>query len=104
MDKNLIDALYVSYNEKFGVLSANSERMVTRVLGTDLTLVHDKREGKAYVLVPLTKNHTFKAHVSPKGKDAIEVDGKRFDSDIFFRKDGCQWIQMQSEEMLAMVI
>ena len=103
MDKNLMDVLYVRYDDKFGVLSANSERVVTRVLGTDLTLVYDKREGKTYVLVPLTKNHTFKVYVSPKGKDAIEVDGKVIKSDIFFRKDACQWIEVD-KETLSMVI
>ena len=99
MNNSLMDALYIEHNEKFGVLSANSERMVTRVLGTDLTLVHDKREGKAYVLVPLTKNHTFKAHVSPNGKDSIEVDGKVIKSDNFFRKDACQWIEIDKDTL-----
>ena len=28
----------------------------------------------------------------------------RFDSDIYFRKYGCQWIEMQSKEMLSMVV
>ena len=99
MNNSLMDALYIEHNEKFGVLSANSERVVTRVLGTDLTLVYDKIEGKTYVLVPLTKNHTFKAHVSPKGKDAIEVDGKVINSDNFFRKDACQWIEIDKDTL-----
>lgn len=93
MDKNLLDVLYIKHNEKFGVLSVEGEYVVTRVLNTDLTLVYDKREGKTYVLIPLTKKHTFKAHVNINGKDSIEVDGKLIKSDNFFRKDGCQWIE-----------
>lgn len=99
MDKNLKDALYVSYNEKFGVMSDNERETISHVLGTDLTLVLDKKDMAVYLLVPLTRNHNFEC----KGSHII-VDGKRFDSDIYFRKDGCQWIQMQSKNMLAMVI
>ena len=98
MDKNLKDALYVSYNDKFGVLSDDEDNTISHVLGTDLTLVLDKKDMAAYLLVPLTRNHNFEC----KGNYII-VDGKRFDSDIYFRKYGCQWIQMQSKEMLSMV-
>ena len=99
MDKNLMDALYVSYNDKFGVLDDNKRETISHVLGTDLTLVLNKENMEVYLLVPLTRNHNFEC----KGNYII-VDGKRFDSDIFFRKDACQWIQMQSKNMLAMVI
>lgn len=98
MDKNLMSALYVSYNEKIGVLCDSEDNTITRVIGTDLTLVLDKKDMAVYLLVPLTRNHKFEC----KGSHII-VDGKRFDSDIFFRKDACQWIQMQSKEMLSMV-
>lgn len=98
MDKNLMDALYVSYNEKFGVLSDDEHKTISHVLGTDLTLVLNKENIEVYLLVPLTRNHKFEY----KGNYII-VDGKQLDSDIFFRKDACQWIQMQSKEMLSMV-
>ena len=98
MDKDLMDAIYVSYNDKFGVLSDNERETISHVLGTDLTLVLDKKDMSVYLLVPLTRNHKYEY----KGNYII-VDGKRFDSDIYFRKDGCQWIQMQSKEMLSMV-
>ena len=98
MDKNLMSALYVSYNEKIGVLCDNEDNTISRVIGTDLTLVLDKKDMAVYLLVPLTRNHKFECNCSH-----IIVDGKRFDSDIFFRKDACQWIQMQSKEMLSMV-
>ena len=98
MDKNLKDVLYVEHNGKIGVLSSDERKVVSQVVGTDLTLVYDKKEGNTYLLIPLTRNHKFECKSSH-----IIVDGKRFDSDIFFRKDACQWIQMQSKEMLLMV-
>lgn len=98
MDKNLMDALYVEHNGRIGVLSSDGRKVVSQIIGTDLTLVYDKKEGDTYLLIPLTKNHKFEC----KGSHII-VDGKRFDSDIFFHKDACQWIQMQSKEMLSMV-
>lgn len=98
MNKDLMSALYVSYNEKVGVLCDDEDNTISIVLGTDLTLVLDKKDMAVYLLVPLTKAHKFEC----KGSHII-VDGKRFDSDIFFRKDACQWIQMQSKEMLSMV-
>lgn len=98
MDKNLMDNLYVRYDDKFGVLSDDKDNTISHILGTDLTLVLNKENMEVYLLVPLTRNHKFEC----KGNYII-VDGKRFDSGIFFRKNGCQWIQMQSEEMLSMV-
>lgn len=99
MDKKLMNALYVSCNEKFGVMSDNERETISHILGTDLTLVLNKENMVVYLLVPLTRNHKFDC----KGNYII-VDGKRFGSDIFFRKNGCQWIQIQSKNMLAMVI
>ena len=98
MDKNLMDALYVEHDGKIGVLSSDERETISHILGTDLTLVLNKENMEVYLLVPLTRNHKFEC----KGSHII-VDGKRFDSDIFFRKDACQWIQMQSKEMLSMV-
>ena len=89
-----MDALYMEHSEKVGVLTSNEREVVSQVIGTDLTLVYDRQEGKTYLLVPLTKNHTFKC----KG-DSIIVDGKRFDSEMFFRKDGAQWIEIDKETL-----
>lgn len=97
MDKNLKDALYVSYDEKIGVLCDDKDNTISHILGTDLTLVLDKKDMAVYLLVPLTRNHKFEC----KGSHII-VDGKRFNSDIFFRKDACQWIQID-KETLSMV-
>ena len=94
MDKNLMSALYVSYSEKIGVLCDDEDNTISRVIGTDLTLVLDKKDMAVYLLVPLTRNHKFEC----KGNHII-VDGKRFDSDIFFRKDACQWIQIDKETL-----
>ena len=99
MDKNLMDALYVEHDGRIGVLGSDEHKVVSHVVGTDLTIVYDKNEGNTYLLIPLNRNHKFEC----KGSHII-VDGKRFDSDIFFRKDACQWIQIQSKNMLAMVI
>ena len=97
MNNDLMSALYVSYNEKVGVLCDNEDNTISHVLGTDLTLVLDKKDMAVYLLVPLTQSHKFEC----KGSHII-VDGKRFDSDIFFRKNGCQWIQID-KETLSMV-
>ena len=94
MDKNLMSALYVSYSEKIGVLCDDEDNTISRVIGTDLTLVLDKKDMAVYLLVPLTRNHKFEC----KGNHII-VDGKRFDSDIFFRKDACQWIEIDKETL-----
>ena len=94
MNKDLMSALYVSYNEKVGVLCDDEDNTISIVLGTDLTLVLDKKDMAVYLLVPLTRNHKFEC----KGSHII-VDGKRFDSDIFFRKDGAQWIEIDKETL-----
>lgn len=97
MDKNLMDALYVEHDGKIGVLSSDERKVVSQVIGTDLTLVYDKKEGNTYLLIPLTKNHTFKC----KG-DVLEVDGKIIHGKVFFRKNACQWIEVD-EKMLSKV-
>lgn len=89
-----MDALYMEHNEKVGVLSANEREVVSQIIGTELTLVYDKQDGKTYLLVPLTKNHTFKCN-----GDSIVVDGKLLESDYYFRKDACQWIEMNEKTL-----
>ena len=97
MDKNLMSALYVEHDGRIGVLGSDEHKVVSHVVGTDLTIVYDKNEGNTYLLIPLNRNHKFEC----KGSHII-VDGKRFDSDIFFRKDACQWVQID-KETLSMV-
>ncbi len=92
MDENFLNVLYIEHTDKIGVLKDDKDERVSIIIGTDKTLVERKREGKTYLLVPLTKNHAFVC----KG-DSIDVDGERFDSDIFFRKDACQWIEIHKE-------
>ena len=89
MDKNLMDALYVEHDGKIGVLSSDEYKVVSQVIGTDLTLVYDKKEGNTYLLIPLTKNHTFKYN-----GDVSEVDGKIIPRFGVFRKDACQWVRV----------
>ena len=94
MDKNLMDALYVEHDGKIGVLSSDERKVVSQVIGTDLTIVYDKKEGNMYLLIPLTKNHTFKCN-----GDSLVVDGKIIPSKVFFRKDGAQWIEIDKETL-----
>ena len=97
MHENFLNVLYIEHTDKIGVLKNDKDERVSVILGTDKTLVERKREGKTYLLVPLTKNHTFVCN-----GDSIDVDGKRIKSEIFFRKDGAQWIEID-KEMLSMV-
>lgn len=92
MNKNLMDALYVEYDGRIGVLSSDEYKVVSQVIGTDLTLVYGKKEGNTYLLIPLTRNHTFKCN-----GDVLEVDGKLIPSKVFFRKDACQWVEVDKE-------
>lgn len=82
MDKNLLDVLYIKYSDKIGVLSDNGRKVVSHILGTDLTLVFDKVGQKTFLLVPLTKAHKIECHVSFDGSDSISVDGKVIKSAI----------------------
>lgn len=97
MNKNLMNALYVEHDGKIGVLSSDEHKVVSQVIGTDLTIVYDKKECNTYLLIPLTKNHKFEC----KG-DVLEVDGKIIPSKVFFRKDACQWVEI-AEETLSKV-
>lgn len=89
MDKNILNVLYIEHTDKIGVLSSDERKVVSQVIGTDLTLVYDKKDGNTYLLIPLTKNHKFEC----KG-DILNVDGKIIPSKVFFRKDACQWVRV----------
>ena len=84
-----MNVLYIEHTDKIGVLKDDKDERVSIVLGTDKTLVERKREGDTYLLIPLTKNHTFKYN-----GDVLEVDGKIIHSKVFFRKDACQWVRV----------
>lgn len=86
---DLMKALFVKHDGKIGVLSANDKEVVSQVIGTDLTLVYEKKEGNTYLLIPLTRNHCFKYE-----EDCIIVDGKKYKSNYYFQKDACQWIRI----------
>lgn len=89
MDKKFLNVLYIEHTDKIGVLKDDKDERVSIILGTDKTLVERKREGKTYLLVPLTRNHSFKYE-----EDCIIVDGKKFKSNYYFQKDACQWIRV----------
>ena len=42
-------ALFVKHDGKIGVLSTNDKEVVSQVIGTDLTLVYEKKEGNTYL-------------------------------------------------------
>ena len=88
MDENFLNVLYIEHTDKIGILKDDKDERVSIVLGTDKTLVERKREGDTYLLIPLTKNHTFKYN-----GDVLEVDGKIIPIKVFFRKDACQWVR-----------
>ena len=94
MDENFLNVLYIAHTDKIGVLKDDSNERVSVIRGTDKTLVERKIEGKMYLLVPLTKNHTFVCK-----DNSIDVDGERIKSEIFFRKDGAQWIEIDKETL-----
>lgn len=98
MDENLLNVLYIEHTDKIGVLKDDKDERISIILGTDKTLVERKREGKTYLLVPLTKNHAFVC----KG-DSIDVDGEHIKSEIFFRKYGAQWIEIDKETLSKVV-
>lgn len=94
MDKNFLNVLYIEHTNKIGVLKDDKDEMVSVILGTDKTLVERKRECKTYLLIPLTKNHTIVCK-----DDSIDVDGEHIKSEIFFRKNGAQWIEIDKETL-----
>lgn len=99
MDKKLLDVLYIKHDVKYGILSENKNEVVKHILGTDLTLVERKQDGNVFLLVPLTKVHKIECHVTTSGSDSISVDGKVIKSGNFFRKDACQWIEIDNETL-----
>ena len=94
MDENFLNVLYIEHTDKIGVLKDDEDQRVSIVRGTSKALVERKREGKTYLLVPLTKNHTFVCN-----DDSIDVDGEHIKSEIFFRKNGAQWIEIDKETL-----
>lgn len=95
---NIKDCIYEAYNDNVGVLCNNEHEMVSQFIGTDLTMVHDRIEDRTYILIPLTKKHSFEYH-----KNWLKVDGKVVHSGYYFQKDGCQWVEVDSETMKEVV-
>lgn len=92
MDENFLNVLYIEHTDKLGVLKDDKDEKVSIILGTDKTIVERKKEGKTYLLVPLTKNHKFEFYAG-----CIKVDGKTIKSDYFFRECACQWIAVDKD-------
>lgn len=95
---NIKDCIYEAYNDNVGVLCNNEHEMVSQFIGTDLTMVHDRIEDRTYILIPLTKKHSFEYH-----RNWLKVDGKVVHSGYYSQKDGCQWVEVDSETMKEVV-
>ena len=54
--------LYERFNEDFNVLSENENRVIITFDDNDLSLLVNKMENKLFILVPLTKMHSFEHH------------------------------------------
>lgn len=88
--------LYERYNEDYNVLSENENRVIITFDDTDLSVLVDKKENKLFVLVPLTKMHSFEYY-----PDWILVDGERINSNLFWKECGNQVIEFQGDSPMA---
>nr|DAL20975.1 MAG TPA_asm: RNA binding protein [Caudoviricetes sp.] len=84
--------LFERYNEDYNVLSENENRVIITFDDTDLSVLVNKKENKLFVLVPLTKMHSFEYY-----PDWILVDGERINSTLFWKECGCQVIEYQGD-------
>lgn len=54
--------LFERYNEDYNVLSENENRVIITFDDSDLSVLVNKKENKMFILVPLTKMHSFEFH------------------------------------------
>lgn len=57
--KELKEQVFERYNEDYNVLSENEKRAIVNFDYSDICVLVDKKERKAYFLVPLSKGHKF---------------------------------------------
>ena len=77
-------------NMEYNVLNENTSRAIIAFDDNDLMVLVDKLKRKAYILVPLTKNHTFE-----RFDDCVFVDGERIACDMYWPDWGCQVLEYQ---------
>lgn len=93
---NIKNYLYERYNEDYNVLSENENRVIITFDDSDLSVLVNKKENKLFVLVPLTKIHSFEYH-----PDLVLVDGERINSTLFWKECGNQVIEYQGDTPIA---
>lgn len=89
---NIKDVMFADYNERFNVLSDDDNRKVIIFDNSDLAIIEDKKQGKAYILVPLLSCHRINTYA-----DRLDVDGNMVLSNNFWRECGCQVIEYQGD-------
>lgn len=57
--KELKEQVFERYNEDYNVLSENEKRAIVNFDYSDICVLVDKKERKAYFLIPLSKGHKF---------------------------------------------
>lgn len=88
--------LYERYNEDYNVLSENENRVIITFDDSDLSVLVNKKENKMFILVPLTKMHSFEFH-----PNWLSVDGERINSNLFWQECGNQVIEYQGDAHIA---
>ena len=88
--------LYERFNEDFNVLSENENRVIITFDDNDLSVLVNKMKNKLFILVPLTKMHSFEYH-----SDWISIDGERINSNLFWKECGNQVIEYQCDAPIS---
>ena len=88
--------LYERFNEDFNVLSENENRVIITFDDNDLSVLVNKMENKLFILVPLTKMHSFEFH-----PNWLLVDGERINSNLFWQECGNQVIEYQVDTPIS---
>ena len=88
--------LYERFNEDFNVISENENRVIITFDDNDLSVLVNKMKNKLFILVPLTKMHSFEYH-----SDWISIDGERINSNLFWKECGNQVIEYQGDSHIS---
>lgn len=88
--------LFERYNEDYIVLSENENRVIITFDDSDLSVLVNKKENKMFILVQLTKMHSFEFH-----PNWLLVDRERINSNLFWQECGNQVIEYQGDAPIA---
>lgn len=90
--KELKEQIFERYNEDYNVLSENEKRAIVTFDYSDICVLVDKKERKAYFLVPLSKEHKFE-YIG----DCLIIDGKSMKSNMYWREYCNQVVEYQGD-------